>query len=96
MSGETKMEQLERKLDDHILEYELFKKKSAEIHERQDTAFNKNMEAISALTAATTDVVKAWEVANGLQKFLKWLSGFAILGGSVMWLISQLPDSFFS
>lgn len=41
---------------------------------------------IAKLTQATQGVVEAWTVANGLSKFLKWLSSFAILGAIIIWL----------
>tara|TARA_R110000803_G_scaffold210114_1_gene281090 strand:+ start:2769 stop:3029 length:261 start_codon:yes stop_codon:yes gene_type:complete len=45
-----------------------------------------NAANIADLTKATNGVVEAWTVANGLSKFLKWLSSFAIIGGIWAWL----------
>tara|TARA_R110002167_G_scaffold366375_1_gene595568 strand:+ start:29585 stop:29809 length:225 start_codon:yes stop_codon:yes gene_type:complete len=45
-----------------------------------------NATNIAELTIATQGVVEAWTVANGLSKFLKWLSSFAIIGASIVWL----------
>tara|TARA_R110000772_G_scaffold264083_1_gene384398 strand:+ start:2180 stop:2404 length:225 start_codon:yes stop_codon:yes gene_type:complete len=45
-----------------------------------------NATNIAELTIATQGVVEAWTVANGLSKFLKWLSSFAIIGASIIWL----------
>lgn len=70
---------LDKKLNDHIIEYE---KRQLE----QDLAYKRNMEAIAELTKATTDIVDAWKLANGFQKFIKWLSGFVILGTAMAWL----------
>tara|TARA_R110000824_G_scaffold14962_1_gene63297 strand:+ start:2515 stop:2763 length:249 start_codon:yes stop_codon:yes gene_type:complete len=61
--------------------------------EDQDARLDKLIEAqeinatnIANLTEATTGVVEAWTVANGLSKFLKWLSSFAIIGVGFIWL----------
>lgn len=45
-----------------------------------------NATNIAELTIATQGVVEAWTVANGLSKFLKWLSSFAVIGGIWAWL----------
>ena len=45
-----------------------------------------NAANIVALTKATEGVVEAWVVANGLSKFLKWLSTLAVIGAVVLWL----------
>lgn len=45
-----------------------------------------NASNIAHLTESTQGVVDAWVVANGLQKFIKWVSSFAIIGGIIAWL----------
>lgn len=76
---------LNRKVDNHILEY---KKHTIDYEARylkQDEQYEKNMDAIAALTASTQGVVDAWKTAGALQRFLKWLSGFAVVGIVIAW-----------
>lgn len=44
-----------------------------------------NTAAIQQLTHSTQGLVDAWLAANTLQKFIKWASSFAILGGFIAW-----------
>ena len=44
---------------------------------------------VEQLTKATEGVVEAWQTANALQRFLKWLGGFAIIGGLITWVLSH-------
>jgi len=43
----------------------------------------KNTIAIANLSYATQGMVDAWSTARNLQRFVKWLSGFAIIGAMV-------------
>ena len=49
------------------------------------------MEAIAALTKATTGVVEAWTTLNSLQRFLVWVSKFGILAGAAAYIYNSLP-----
>lgn len=62
----------------------------------QEASQERNTEAIEAtnknvadLVCATKGLIEAWKVANGVQRFLKWFSAFAIL---ITWLLAYLPD----
>jgi len=55
-----------------------------------------NMEAIAALTAsiadltkATSGLVEAWSAIIAVQRFVKWISAFAFVGGLVIWFVSN-------
>ena len=78
---------LQRRFDDHLEHYEEYKKISHVCHEQ-------NMEAIAAVTAGTAGIVQAWKVANSFQKFVRWLSAFAVLGAAVTWASSKMPQGF--
>jgi hypothetical protein len=77
---EAQVNNLRRRLDDHITEHKTRDEEYEARQIRQDELHQQNMEAIADLTSATKDVVDAWVVANGLQRFVKWLSGFSFLG----------------
>lgn len=59
-----------------------------------DRKHEETMVAIANLTCATRDVVDAWKVANGLQRFVKWLSGFAVIGAMLTYFATQFPQLF--
>jgi hypothetical protein len=59
-----------------------------------DRKHEETMTAIANLTSATADVVDAWKVANGLQRFVKWLSGFAVIGAVMAYFATQFPQLF--
>lgn len=76
--------QIEARLEKHLEEY-------AAREAKQDLMQAANMQAIAELTTATAAVVDAWKVANGFQRFIKWLSGFAVLGASITWAAKTFP-----
>lgn len=59
-----------------------------------DRKHEETMAAIANLTCATRDVVDAWKVANGLQRFVKWISSFAVVGGVLTYLAANYPQLF--
>lgn len=71
-------------------EFDMHKIEIEELHKRHNEMYEKNMEAIAKLTESTQGVVDAWTTANNLHKFTKWLSGFAIVGIVITWLIDIL------
>lgn len=83
---EKEMAILTQRFEEHLIECA---QKDAAVDARLDKlieAQEMNASNIAHLTEATNGVVEAWTVANGLSKFLKWLSSFAILGGIIAWL----------
>lgn len=75
---------LEDRLQQHMIAY-------AKDKTSDDLRHEQAMKEIAALRQATADVVNAWKVANGFQKFVKWLSGFAVLGAAITWASKHFP-----
>tara|TARA_R110000772_G_scaffold68760_1_gene152348 strand:+ start:3327 stop:3590 length:264 start_codon:yes stop_codon:yes gene_type:complete len=75
-----------RRLDQHLIEVDQRDKSVDARLDKLIQAQELNATNIAQLTEATNGVVEAWTVANGLSKFLKWLSSFAIIGASIIWL----------
>lgn len=91
MTPQEEIAKLDKKLTTHIKEHSDHVREQYEINVRQDAAFLKNMEAIAALTKSTQVLVDACVAVSSFRKFLKWLSGFAIVGGVIAWLSENLP-----
>ena len=90
--SDTQILLLQQKLDVHIIAY----KKHCEDEEKQwenlITSQERNTQSIRDLTISTKEltestrgIVETWQTANGVGKFFKWLSGFAILGVIIKW-----------
>tara|TARA_R110000824_G_scaffold313775_2_gene500556 strand:+ start:2476 stop:2766 length:291 start_codon:yes stop_codon:yes gene_type:complete len=86
LNEEVTMQVLTNRLEAHLKSHEVLAKELDERIERVIRAQELNATNIADLTTATQGVVEAWTVANGLSKFLKWLSSFAIIGGIYAWL----------
>lgn len=84
---------VEAKLTEHIKEYTMHRQEYLERQAHQDVAHENNMKAIAELTSATKDVVDAWAVANGFQKFIKWLGGFGIVGVLGLWIADMFKST---
>lgn len=83
---------LRRELDSHK---EAFIKHVNEDQLRWDrllVAQEANTKSIEALTHATQGLVDAWSAASAFQRFIKWLSGFALLGAGITWFVSKFPS----
>lgn len=78
------------RLAHHIERHKAFelaiKEKDLSINTQQE----KNTVAIAALTKSTQGLVDAWSAAQSFQRFIKWLSGFAILVALVSWFSAKL------
>ena len=90
MPHNIEIAKLHRVLTEHILECTAHKAEMLELAKLNQEAHSRNMEAIAALTKATEGLVEAWCAVNTMQRFLKWLSSFAILGGVAAWAITKL------
>lgn len=91
---------MQQKLDNHLEEYK--QRCDAEderwdhlivAQERNTKCIQDLTESTKALTDSTKDIVAAWQVANGtvktmslLGKFVKWLSGFTVVGAAIAWM----------
>lgn len=68
-----------KRLNEHLDVDELRHKNYTE--QQQNT-----MKAIAALTASTQGLVDAWTTVSNVQRFLRWVSYFAIVGVFATWL----------
>lgn len=94
---------LQRKIDTHIAEFERQREADEKrwqhllsITESNAKANADTAEAVRNLTEATRGLLEAWEAVGGAVKvgsalgsFIKWLSGFAVIGGAVAWVVSM-------
>lgn len=79
-------EQVAADLAEHLEHYALHRKEYLERQAHQDMIQESNLRAIEALTKATAGLVNAWTVANGVNRFVVWLSKFAVLGTACIWV----------
>lgn len=84
---------LQEKLDNHIKDYHEHLDEHRKQWDTLLTTQRQNTEDISSLTDSTKDLVNVWHAADGTMKslsalggFMKWLSGFAILGVIISWV----------
>lgn len=95
---------LQQKLEDHIQSYKKHCEENEKRWERLMVSQEHNTQCVReltettrALTESTHDIVMAWNAANGTIKtatvvgrFLKWLSGFAIIATFIAWLSERI------
>lgn len=82
--------ELKRRFEDHLEDYRVHTNDEIERKVRDDERYTQTMHSIDCLAKSTKDVVDAWTFANTVQKFVKWLSGFAILGGIIAYFSKVL------
>lgn len=99
MDNNFQLNQLAVKLDDHIQSFDEYCKKEEQRRNEESEnwkqiieAQKENTKAIGQLTAATAGIIEVYaagqsviKVGSAFGRFVKWLSGFAILGGAVTW-----------
>lgn len=90
---------LTTKLDGLKNDFEKHEEKGWDIHEKYIAAQEQNTIALKRLANKTHDMVEAWEAAEGvvkvgsyIGKFVKWISGFAVLAGILHWAGIHIPD----
>ena len=83
---EKEMATLTTRFEEHLIECSRRDKAVDARLDKLIEAQELNATNIAKLTEATNGVVEAWVVANGLSKFLKWLSSLAIIGVGIVWL----------
>ena len=102
-SSDRQMVLLQQKLVNHIEEYKARCDADEKRWDHLIVAQEKNTEMIKELTnstrdltESTRDIVNAWQAANGTVKtmsmvgqFVKWLSGFAVIGVAVTWVFDH-------
>lgn len=88
---ETEVSILRKRFERHLDCYRVDSAECMERQLRQEIAHEEAMKGICDLTTATKGLVDAWTAASALQKFIKWLSGFAFLGIVISWFVGINP-----
>lgn len=87
---EEDLASLTHRFEEYLIKRDLKDKAADARLDKLLTTQEVNSANIAELTKATKGVVEAWTVANGLSKFVKWLSSFAVVtavvGGLIIWL----------
>lgn len=92
---------LQQKFDDHLVEYKKHCEDDEKRRDDDEKRWNhlivaqeRNTQSIKELTESTRDLVSVWKAADGtvktmsaLGRFVKWLSGFAVIGVFIKWII---------
>lgn len=87
----SELEKLNHKLDLHISDHDRCKAEYLERYAAIDKQQAENTKAIADLTKATEGLVTAWNAANAMQRFVKWFSGFALIGAVISWFTGINP-----
>ena len=92
------IDRLTQKLEIHESRFDKHEKDEVYRHQIYIKSQQESIDAVRELSEKTHDMVEAWEAAEGvvkagatLGKFVKWLSGFAMLGGILHWLGIHIP-----
>lgn len=100
MPGEEELHLLQRRLENHIGRFDEHvaqqDKRWEQLMESQKETNESIKELVTCTTelhASTKDVVEAWNTGTSvvkfggaIGKFIKWLAGFAVLGGIISWI----------
>lgn len=89
--GQEDLDKIEKKLDDHIVEYKAHLIEEARREEMHRKAQEHNTKNIQELTDAVKPLVEAWTAASVFQRFIKWAASFAIIGAALKWFADKLP-----
>jgi len=101
-SSDTNIILMQQKLDDHISEYKKHCEDETErwgvfisMQETNTESIKELVLSNRELSESTRDIVAVWKAADGtvktmsaLGRFMKWLSGFAIIGVLIKWIIN--------
>lgn len=90
MSDNADLIELRRILEDHIKSDNIRYKHYDDMHEKNTNDIATLTTAVSALTLSTQGLVDGWKAARTLQRFIKWLSGFSVLGVAAAWLAGKI------
>ncbi len=90
MSEDTSAElaKLTERLEKHLIQHREDFDEYTQRQFKQDMAQEKNLEAISNLNKAVQPLVDGVTMFVVAQKLVKWLSGFAFLGGAIAWVVT--------
>lgn len=88
----------QRRLETHIEEFRIHTEVEQARWEKLLSAQENNSDAIRELTESTKDIVDAWQATSGaikvsknIGRFIKWISGFAVVGAAIHWLSQFAP-----
>jgi len=88
---------LELKVVQHIEDFKAYVEEEDRRHDLYLAAQQQNTEGLKELTRAVTvleestrGIIEVYTTANSIQRFLKWASSFAIIGGGALWLSNKL------
>lgn len=104
MPGDEELHLLQRRLDNHIGQFKQHvaqqdRRWDQLMQSQEDTnqSIKELVVCTTELHASTKDVVEAWNTGtsvvkfgSALGKFIKWLAGFAVLGGIINWLSQHI------
>lgn len=81
---------------EHRAEYKAYREEESERWDHLLKSQEANAVAINRLAESSSDLLSAWEAATGtvkvlsaIGKFIKWLSGFAIIGAFITWIVQH-------
>jgi hypothetical protein len=81
---------LRRRVDHHIDEYRMHLLEEEKRDARLERAQERTDESLDKLIASTQGLVDSWTFAINLQKLLKWLATFSIIGGLAAAVLAKL------
>ena len=76
-------------LTNHITRFDRHEEEVLVRQDAQIVAQTLNTEAINRLSASTQGMVEAWTTANGVAKFVKWVSGLVVGGLALLAYFSK-------
>ncbi len=91
MREEEEVNKLKRRFNDHIETYREHRTLDAEYNTMQDRRIQETSESVSQLVESTQGLVDTWSTARNIQRFVKWISGFAVIVIFITWLSNKFP-----
>ena len=90
---ELRQAAIEQKLDEHIFESQLYREQNQEMFVKLLESTKANTDSIGDLTKATAGIVEVYTASQGaikvgsvLGRFIKWLTGLAVVGVGFKWI----------
>ena len=88
----SKLEELEEKVAAHVEAYTVQVERARRREDALFKATEDNAAAIANLTASTQGLVDGWQAAQAFQRFIKWISSFAIVVAGLAWLSTKFSS----
>ena len=80
---------VQRQLQQHIDDCEVRHGQHDERLSQLLTSQEKTNDCIRDLSDSTKGLVDAWQTANGMGRFIKWVSSLGIAGAGLLWLVEH-------